>query len=67
MLTPVTALSAKDINFLQPSKSLSWAQRQFQAIKEACNTPIVAVKHLAAYWSLPESDIITQLGPRFSL
>jgi hypothetical protein len=66
-VTNLTALSAKDIHSLQPAKSKSWAQRQYQSIRDAYKSSIVAVKHVADFWSLPESDIITQLAPRFSL
>jgi hypothetical protein len=65
MLTPVTAISAKDIHALQPAKSKSWAQRQYQAIKDAYSSSIVAVRHLAEFWSLPEADIMSQLSSRF--
>ena len=67
MLTNITALSAKDLHHLQPAKSLSWAKRQFQSIKDSCKSSIVCAKHIAEYWSLPEGDILANLRGRYVL
>lgn len=67
MLSTITILSAKDIHFLQSYRSLSWAERQYQAVKDAFNSRIVAVKHLADFWCVEPEDIITQLQPRFGI
>lgn len=67
MLTNITALSAKDIHFLQPYKSMKWAERQMKAAKDAIDSRILTVQHLADYWGLDGEELITQLRPRFGL
>lgn len=67
MLSTITVLSAKDIQFLQPHRSSSWAKRQYQAVKDAFDSRIVSIKHLADFWGVSGDEIITQLRPRFGL
>ena len=64
MVTPLTLLTSKDVHYLQPLKSLSWAERQVRAVKDAFGSNGVTVKRLAEFWGVSDSDIIQHLSNR---
>lgn len=67
MISNLTHLSAKEVQTLQPHRSIKWCENQLRQAKAALKSKIVLVKHLADFWCVDEEDIITQLRPRFSV
>lgn len=57
----LTRITSKDVNRLQPTSSLRWCQRQLQSVRDAYGIDLVLVKHLASFWQVSESEIITAL------
>lgn len=67
MISNLTHVSAKDLQYLQPHRSIKWCETQLRKAKSALGSTVVLVQHLADFWKVDEQDIITQLRPRFSL
>lgn len=67
MLSTITFLSAKDIQFLQPYRSLKWAELQLRKAKAIVRTRHLTIGHLADFWGVEPEDLITQLKPRFGV
>jgi hypothetical protein len=67
MVSNLTHLSAKEVQALQPHRSIKWCEKQLRLAKQAINSKIVLVKHLAEFWCVDEADIITGLRARFTV
>jgi hypothetical protein len=68
LVTLLTPISAKDINALMPSKSMRWAERQLTEIrKELGKCKTVVVRHLVAFWSVEEDDILTPMRKQYAI
>jgi hypothetical protein len=67
MVSNLTHLSAKEVQELQPHRSIKWCEKQLRDAKAALKSKVVLVKHLAEFWCVDEEDIITQLRPRFAV
>jgi hypothetical protein len=63
-MTSFTKVTAKDIAVLQGMSNYKSAWRILSGIRDSCGVKVLLICHLANYWSVDESAIISQLKGR---